>query len=140
MVKTIELITARGHPMIKATHPTTLMITKDREAGPRGDCIVAVAADKAVADLDTILKKSIKAGRPVKITFKVGDSLFVVRGSGHPDLTFSSKTDIVVRKSTYTCGRTLAVGADKAASDLPRKFVSLLRNPLSKVQIFIEVG
>jgi hypothetical protein len=140
MKKTIERITARGHPMIKATHPTTLMITKDREVGPRGDCIVAVAADKAAVDLGGIVKKSIKAGRRVKITFKVGDALFVVKGSGHPDLTFSSKTDIVVRKSTYTCGRTLAIGADKAAADLPREFVSLLRDPLSKVQVFIEVG
>jgi len=140
MGKVIELITARGHPMIKATHPTTLMITKDREVGPHGDCIVAVAADKAVADLDSALKKSIKAGRPVKITFKVGDALFVVRGSGHLDLTLSNKTDIVVRKSAYTCGRTLAIEANKAAGDLPRDFVSRSRDPLSKIQISIEVG
>ena len=140
MRRIIELITARGHQMIKATHPTTLMITKDREVGPRGDCIVAVAADKAVADLDRTFKKSIKAGGPVKITFKVGDVLVVARGSGHPDLTLSNKTDIVVRKSAYTCGRTVAIGADKAAADLPRDFVSRLRNPLSDVQVSIEVG
>jgi len=140
MRKIIELITARGHQMIKATHPTTLMITKDREVGPRGDCIVAVAADKAVADLDRAIKKSIKAGGSVKITFKVGDALVVVRGSGHPDLTLHNKTDIVVRKSAYTCGRTLAIGANKAAADLPRGFVSRLRNPLSDVQVSIEVG
>jgi len=140
MGKVIELITARGHQMIKATHPTTLMITKDREVGPHGDCIVAVAADKAVADLDHALKKSIKAGRPVKITLKVGDALFVVNGSGHPDLALNNKTDIVVRKSACTCGRTLAIRANKAAGDLPRDFVSRLRDPLSKIQVSIEVG
>jgi hypothetical protein len=140
MGKVVEPITAKGHQMIKATHPTTLMITKDREVGPHGDCIVAVAADKAVADLDSALKKSIKAGRPVKITFKVGDALFVVNGSGHPDLALSNKTDIVVRKSAYTCGRTLAIRANKAAGDLPRDFASRLRDPLSKIQVSIEVG
>ncbi len=140
MRKLIELITARGHPMIKATHPTTLMITKDREVGPRGDCIVAVAADKAVADLDRALKESIRAGRPVKVTFKVGDALAVVSGSGHPDLALNNKTDIVIRKSEYKCGRTLAIGADKAAADLPRDLVSRLRDPLSKIQVSIEVG
>ena len=140
MRRIIELITARGHPMIKATHPTTLMITKDREVGPRGDCIVAVAADKAVADFDRAFKKSIKAGRPVKITFEVGDALAVVNGFGHPDLALNHRTDIVVRKSAYKCGRTLAIGADKAAADLPRDIVSRLRDPFSNIQVSIEVG
>jgi hypothetical protein len=34
----------------------------------------------------------------------------------------------------------LAIGADKAAADLPRDFVSRLRDPLSKIQVSIEVG
>ena len=140
MRRIIELITARGHPMITATHLTTLMITKDREVGPHGDCIVAVAADKAAADLDRVLKRSIKAGRLVKITFEVRDTLVVVNGSGHLDLALDHRTDIVVRKSAYKCGRTLAIEADKAAADLPRDFVSRLRDPLSKIQVSIEVG
>ena len=140
MRKLIELITARGHPMIKATHPTTLMITKDREVGPHGDCIVAVAADKAVADLDRALKKSIRAGRPVKVTFKVGDAVVAVSGSGHSDLTLDHKTDIVIRKSAYKCGRTLAIGANKAAADLPRDIASRLRDSFSNIQVSIEVG
>ena len=136
----VELITARGHPMIKAAHPTTLMITKDREVGPRGDCIVAVAADKAVADLNHGFERSIRAGRLVKITFKVGDALFVVSGSGHRDLTLDHRTDIVIRKSTFKCGRTLAIKASKAAADMPRDLVSRLRGPATKVLISIEVG
>ena len=140
MSRIIELITARGHPMIKATHPTTLMITKDREVGPHGDCIVAVAADKAIADLDHAVKKSIKAGRAVKITFEVGDALVVVNGFGHPDLALNNKTDIVIRKGVFKCGRTLAINSNKAAADLSRDFVSRLRDSLSKIQVSIEVG
>jgi len=140
MRRIIELITARGHPMIKAMHPTTLMITKDCEVGPHGDCIVAVAADKAVADLNRAFKKSIKARRLVKITFEVGNAVVVVNGFGHSDLALDHRTDIVVRKSAYKCGRTLVIGADKAAADLPRDFASRLRDPLSKIQVSIEVG
>jgi len=140
MGKMIELITARGHPMIKAAHPTTLMITKDRKVGPRGDCIVAVAADKAVADFNRAFKMSIRAGRPVKVTFKVGDVLFIANGSGHPDLALNHKTDIVIRKSAFKCGRTLAIKASKAAADMPRDLVSRLRDPATKVLISVEVG
>jgi len=136
----IESLTAKGHPLVKATHPTTLMITKDREIGPRGDCIVAVAADKAVADLGHVFKMSIRAGRPVKVTFKVGDALFVANGFGHPDLVLNHKTDIVIRKSAFKCGRTLAIKASKAAADMPRDLVSRLRDPATKVLISIEVG
>jgi len=136
----IELITARGHPMIKAAHPTTLMITKDREVGPRGDCIVAVAADKAVNNFNHGLKRLIRAGRLVKITFKIGDALFVVSGSGHHDLALDHRTDIVIRKSTFKCGRTLVIKANKAAADMPRDLVPRLRDPATKVLISVEVG
>ncbi len=140
MGKAIELITARGHPMVKATHPTTLMITRDREVGPRGDCIVAVAADKAVADLNHTFKRSIRTGRPVRVTFKVGDALATVNGFGHPDLALDNKTDIVLRKSMFRCDRTLAIKADKAAADLPKDLISRLRDPATKALISIEVG
>ena len=46
-----EFITAFGHKNVRATHRTTLEITKDEELSVRGDCIVAVAADKGFFDL-----------------------------------------------------------------------------------------
>ena len=41
----------------------------------------------------------------------------------------SHPTDMVVRKSGYICGRTLAINADKAACDLSRALVEKLKNP-----------
>jgi len=135
----METILARGHPQIKARHPTTLMITKDREVGPRGDCIVAVAADKSAKDLSETLKQAIRAGHEVRVTLKVGDIVEVIHGLGHPALALKHPTDLVIRKSRFTCGRTLAIEADKAAGDLSRTFVASLRDPAAEIQILVKV-
>jgi len=139
MREVMETILARGHPQIKARHPTTLMITKDEEVGPRGDCVVAVGADKGAGDLTETLKRAIRAGHKVRVTLKVGDITEVIHGLGHPALALKHPTDIVIRKSRFTCGRTLAIEADKAAGDLSRTFVAGLRDPAAEIRILVEV-
>lgn len=134
----IEVITAKGHPRITARHPTTLMITKDEEVGPKGDCIVGVAANKGATGLSEELKSAICLGAAVDITVEVGDEMNKIHARGHPLLTFTHPKDLVIRKSKFTCGRTLAIGADKAAVDLPRKFVTKLQDPRTKIRISIE--
>jgi len=139
MREVMETILARGHPRIKARHPTTLMITKDEEVGPKGDCIVAVGADKSAKDLGETMKQAIRAGHKVRVTLKVGDIAEVIHGLGHPALSLKHPTDIVIRKSRFMCGRTLAIEADKAAGDLSRTFVAGLRDPAVEIQILVEV-
>jgi hypothetical protein len=116
------------------------MVTKDWDVGPRGDCIIAVAADKAGPDLPLELKSAIKAGRELLITLEVEGMVEKIRAKGHPLLTLDHPEDLVVRKSKFVCGRTLAVEADKAAADLGRKFVAALRNPANKLELKIEVS
>jgi hypothetical protein len=115
------------------------MITKEEEVGPKGDCIVAVGADKGAKDLSGTLKRAIRAGRRVRVTLKVGDTAEVIQGFGDPGLAQENPTDIVIRKSRFTCRRTVAIGADKAAGDLPRTFVSRLLDPAAEIQVSIEV-
>jgi hypothetical protein len=134
------VIVARGHPGIAARHRTTFMVTKDREVGPMGDCIIAVGADKAGPDLPSELKQAIRAGQELVITLDVGGMVERVHAFGHPSLTLNHPTDLVIRKSRFICGRTLAIGADKAAADLRRKFVAALRNPATKLELKIEVS
>jgi hypothetical protein len=43
--------------------------------------------------------------------------------------------DMVIRKSDYVCSRTLAINADKAAFDLPKRIVDKLKDPKQKVKI-----
>ena len=47
-----ENIVAFGHENIQALHPTTLMLTKEKNLSKNGDCIIAVRADKAAPDLN----------------------------------------------------------------------------------------
>ncbi|MBA7606014.1 hypothetical protein ES703_13152 [subsurface metagenome] len=139
MGKIVEVITARGHPRVTARHPTTLMITKDEEVGPKGDCIIAVAASRGAAEFSDDFKKAIKSGAAVTITIESGGSVEKVRAFGHPSLTLEHPTDLVVRKSEFICGRTLAIRADKAAAGLSRSFVSKLQSLMS-VRVVIEVA
>jgi len=59
---------------------------------------------------------------------------------GDPSLTFSDEEEMVVRKSGYTCGRTLMIKSDKAAKDLDRRFVKLLRRKGCTVKVTVTVG
>jgi len=135
-----EIITAYGHELIQATHETTFEITKEKSLTPRGDCIIAVRADKSVANLSREFKELAKK-RDAEITIMIisDDEREIIKAQGDPRLTLSHPKDIVIRKSTYVCSRTLAVKADKAARDLSRKLIEKLRNPDKIVKIKLTV-
>jgi hypothetical protein len=134
-----ELIIARGHENIKAAHPTTLEITKDSELTLRGDCIIGVSATKSISELSDELKEYLKKGKKAEIhlnlpEYGISESL---SGYGSEKLTFDHKTDIVIRRSKYVCGRTLLISASKAARDLDREFIKLLRD--RKTELHFEI-
>ncbi|RLG71045.1 MAG: DUF371 domain-containing protein [Methanobacteriota archaeon] len=124
----LEVFHAFGHPNVRATHPTTLALTRAEELSLRGDCIVGVRADKACADVSPSTRRFLRGGNKVLLEFIVGGVKDVLVGYGHPDLTLESDEDVVIRKSRYVCGRTLVVGADKGAADLSRRLVGKLRS------------
>ena len=138
--ETTEFIFGYGHGNIQATHKTTLEFTKDTRLSKRGDCIVTVAADKAVADLSTEFKENLRKPQ-ARITIKIeaGGIIEQVTGHGSPLLILTHPTDMVIRKSNYVCSRTLAVYADKAAWELSRDLVEKLKNPKQKVKIMLAV-
>jgi len=47
-----EVIRARGHEHVAATHESTFEVTTDDWLTPAGDCIVGIEADRAPADFD----------------------------------------------------------------------------------------
>lgn len=131
-----EAIVGYGHKNIQATHKTTLEFTKDTHLSKKGDCIVTVAADKALADLSAEFKENLRKSHAKLIVLIEADGIIEqVNAQGSPQLTLSHPTDMVIRKSDYVCNRTLAVHADKAAQDLSRELVEKLRNPQQKVKI-----
>ena len=131
---------ARGHKNVKATHKTTLEITKEKELTPRGDCIVAVDAECSVKDLPQELKEAIrKENARVIMTLEIGTLKEVIEGYGHPELSLSHPTDMVCRKSTFVCPRTIMIKANKAANDLSREFVAKIKRKTAKIKITIKV-
>jgi len=139
-VKNTEVIIARGHENIQSTHKTTLEITKETKLTKRGDCVIAVSAAKAAADLNPRFKEAAKKeSARITITIEAGEMKEVVRAGGSPQLSFTHPTDLVVRRSGYVCGRTVAVRADKAASDLSRKLVEKMRDSRQKIKITVTV-
>ncbi|MGC8816618.1 MAG: DUF371 domain-containing protein [Candidatus Hadarchaeum sp.] len=134
------VIRARGHPMVSAKHRTTFMITKEKDLGPKGDCVIGVGAEKSAAELDLELKRLAALAVPIVIRLRAGGFVDEVRAWGHPSLTLNHPTDIVVRKSRFICGRTLAVGADKAAADLSRELVAALRKPTTRLEMEVIFG
>lgn len=131
-----EVITGYGHQNIQATHQTTLEFTKDQQLTKRGDCIIAVATDKALADLSGEFKETLqKPKAKLTIIIEVNGITEQINASGSPQLILTHAADAVVRKSAFICNRTLAIHADKAACDLARTLVEKLKNPQQKVKI-----
>lgn len=136
----MEVVLAYGHGNIQAMHRSTLEITKKTRLSRRGDCIIAVSADKALADLSLAFKDSLRS-RNAKMTvlIETGEAVEVVKAMGSPRLVLTHRTDMVVRRSDYICDRTLAIKADKAAYDLSRELAEKLRNPNQEVKITLTV-
>ena len=138
--QTKETVWAFGHPNILAIHPTTLMFTKDEHVSKNGDCIVAVAADKSVADFSTEFKENLrKPNAKLSITIEAEGLKEKIAASGTPNLILTHPIDTVIRKSSYVCNRTLAICADKASNDLSRELIEKLKNPKQKVKLTLTV-
>jgi hypothetical protein len=136
----IENIVAFGHENIQATHPSTLMFTKDKHLSNAGDCIVAASSDKSLADLSHSFKNILrKPNAKLTIAIEAGGLIEKINAFGSSKLTFAHSTDMVVRKSAYISDRTLAILADKSSNDLSRKLIEKLKNPEQKITITLYV-
>ena len=119
-----------GHENIRSNHQKTIEITKESHLTPSGDCIIGVNASASCADLPSSFKKKLQnPNSKVSFSIKVGKHEFNVEGRGHENLVLTHLDDIVIRKSTFVCPRTLAVKCDKASDLIPREMISLLQNP-----------
>ena len=138
--ETREHFVAFGHVNVQAVHPSTLMITKEENLSKQGDCIIAVAADKALADLSIEFKEKLrKPNAKLTVLIEVDGLTEHITAYGSPKLILTHPTDMVIRKSDYISDRTLAIHADKAANDLPKEFIEKLKNPQQKVNITLIV-
>jgi uncharacterized protein len=136
----VEEVAFFGHAMVRGTHEKTMEITTEEHLTPRGDCIIGVSASKGIAQLSPSVKRALKSDR-ARVRFTIiapgGEYSFVAKGSG--DLSFESPTDMVIRRSNFVCGRTLAIGAESSASEIPRGLLGTLKSPGAAGKLRIEV-
>jgi len=136
-----ETFKARGHPNVRSTHKTTLMTTTDGHLSTRGDCIVAIRAEKGLRDLNPRIKEAIRReGSTVRLLIETEGRTFTVEGKGDPRLTLNHPSDMVIRKSGYICDRTLMIMADKAACDIDNSMIELLRKENCQISLTIEAS
>jgi hypothetical protein len=135
-----ETIFAKGHRNIQATHKSTFEITEEEDLSSEGDCVIAVSADKAPADLSAEFKRALRRkDAEFAILIEAGEIADVVNALGSPNLILSHPSEMVVRKSSYISDRTLAVRADKSALELSRKLIEKLKNPKQEAKITLTV-
>jgi len=128
-MKRTETIRCHGHRNVLSLHPTTFEITKDLHITCKGDCIVAVGADKGAADLSPEFREALARDDAVLLTkLTCGEISVKVTSQGSAGMTLVHTTDLVWRKSDYVCGRTIGIGTEVAAKDLPRELIECLRN------------
>jgi len=129
-----------GHENVRSLHPKTIEITTESNLTVNGDCIIGVKATHACFHIPPKMKKLLQNPKSkVTCSIIVGDFSFKVKGKGHEKLTLTNPHDIVIRKSSFVCPRTLATNCDFASDSIPRGMIKALQNPTTQGIFRIEV-
>jgi uncharacterized protein len=127
-MKAVQVVRCCGDPRVSSRHPSTFAITTDSHLTPAGDCIIGICADTGAAGLSGGFRQIISTEGSHLVTRLIcRDICVLVHAQGGPGLHLDHPGDLVWRKSTFTCGRTIGIRSDYAARDLPQELVSLLR-------------
>jgi len=142
MSSAVERFRAYGHPDVSSTHPSTFEITAEEQMTPAGSCIIAVRSEKGARDLSPEFRALLqKQGSCLVTSLTCRDVSVTVRSSGTPLLTLDHPTDMVWRRSSFTCGRTIGTYSDHTAATLPRELIRLLRaGECLEVVLMVESG
>lgn len=136
----IDIVSAKGHPNVRALHRSTIEITKEDFLTERGDCIIAVSADKSANELSDEFKEiAMCNGSLIIVVLIVGKLVDVVVAEGSRRLTFKDGVSLVIRRSNYVDDRTIALKANKAACNINRDIVKMLKMSNSLLALLIAI-
>ena len=132
-----EIIHCRGHPFVLGTHPTTFEVTREIHLTKKGNCIIGVSADKSCTRLSAEFKRMLTHDDAILITSLSCDGKTVeVKSRGSSQFTLDHPTDMVWRRSSFVCGRTIGIMSDHVAATLPE---SLLANLVEGKEMVITL-
>ena len=122
-----EIIRCRGHPLVLGTHPTTFEVTCEEHLTRNGNCIIGIAADKGSAGLSSPFKNVLAHDDARLLTrLACGDISVEIHSRGSSQFTFTHPSDMVWRRSTFVCGRTIGILSDHIAATLPDRLIKNL--------------
>jgi hypothetical protein len=134
-----DVIEFYGHAKVLATHNSTFEITKESHLSFKGDCIIGVKSDKSCVDLDSSLKELLKQDNSIiHLTLEVEGEICEVFAKGNIKFSLQDVKDLVIRRSDYSCPRTIAGKSSHAAKDISRKMINLLKSSNTKGYLKIE--
>jgi len=124
-----EHVRCRGHPLVLSTHPTTFEVTVEDHLTENGNCIIGIAADKGAVNLSPAFKAALaRDDAIVQTRLSAGGYAIELAGRGCSRMTLDHPTDLVWRRSSFVCGRTVAILCDRVAASLPRPLIDALRS------------
>ena len=126
-----------GHKNIRGTHKTTLEFTKDSNLSANGDCIIGIRSQLSCLNLSANTKFALQSGNKFLVRIAVKHLIDEFIGYGSPKLLLSNKEDIVFRKSNFICDRTIMILCTKAAKDISRNLINLLKDSETKITVEI---
>jgi hypothetical protein len=135
-LKVVEEFHAQGHRNVLAKHQTTFEFTKDAALTRRGDCVIAVNATKGLREMSVEFRQLCRNDETrILVELRAAGRLEVIEGKGTRRLALDHPTDMVGRKSSYASERTFMIHADRAACDIDRDLISVLRSPETKLLV-----
>jgi hypothetical protein len=130
-------IRCRGHPLVSGTHPTTFEVTCEPHLTNTGNCIIGIAADKGCAGLSPAFKNVLSHDDARLLTrLACGEIEVEIHSRGSSLFTLDHPTDMVWRRSTFTCGRTIGIMSDLVAATLPDE---LIRNLIAEKEMVVTL-
>ena len=122
-----EIIHCRGHPLVIGNHPTTFEVTREDHLTKNGNCIIGISADKGCAGLSAAFKRVLAKEDAILTTRLSSMEVTVeVKSRGSSRFTLDHPTDMVWRRSSFVCGRTIGILSDHVAADLPKALIANL--------------
>lgn len=119
---------AKGHENVRSLHKSTFEITTDDYLTPRGDCIIGINSNITMKDFPEEIRNVLMTDdSKIELLLETDNGSDIITGYGSSNLTLSHPSDMVCRKSSFTCNRTLMIHADKAAIDLNRTLIDDLK-------------
>ena len=126
-MKAQEFVRCRGHPLVLGTHPTTFEVTCEDHLTENGNCIIGVAADKGCAGLSAAFRAVLAHDNAVLLTrLECGGVTVQVTSRGSARMKLDHPSDMVWRRSSFVCGRTIGILSDKVALTLPEELIKNL--------------